>query len=74
MTSNDANVTIELPEDAWDVVEKNLAQHVDTCERMLENVQARDDGRAQVVGTDLGILVEEGMDEEIEERERPLAE
>jgi len=72
MTSNDANVTMELPEDVWDVVEDNLEQHVNTCERMLENVKAREDGRAQVVGTDLDILVEKGMEEEVERSERPV--
>jgi hypothetical protein len=72
MTSDDANVTIEMSEDVWDVVEENLEQHVNTCERMLENVKARDDERAQVVGTDLDILVEEGMNEEVERSERPL--
>lgn len=63
------NVTLELPEDTWEDVEENLARHTAKCEQMLDHVRNRHNGEAEIVGQDLGILVEAGLDTDAEKVE-----
>lgn len=46
-----------------------ITRTVHTAEK---NFREQEDGEAQVVGTGLDILVEHGMNEEVEQHERPL--